>query len=201
MTLKPKLCQINVSSFQTESIFESVRSQVLSAVSSSPFLHPDTRARAADKVRTLRGDFLGSTIYFNSSLIRARYGDLGRMRGGDFFSNVMSMFAHFRASVYHFLSAPVDADVYTWNLVAFPFTVNAFHLQQLNSIGEGPFALSDKTKFKLFMFLNSDTFGSHSGRPLHDERAQVPEPGVARTHAGARNTTLSRSNRKVSNTF
>ncbi len=56
--------------------------------------------------------------------------------GGDYFSNVISMFSHFRANVYHFLHRPVDAEVYTWNLVAFPFTVNAFHLQQLNSIGE-----------------------------------------------------------------
>ncbi len=53
----------------------------------------------------------------------------------DFFSNVMTMFRHFRRNLYHFLHVPVDSQTYTWNLIAFPFIVNAFHLQQLNSIG------------------------------------------------------------------
>ena len=55
--------------------------------------------------------------------------------GKDYFSNVMTMFAHFRKNLYHFINAPVDRTTYTWNLISFPFTVNAFHLQQLNSIG------------------------------------------------------------------
>ena len=55
--------------------------------------------------------------------------------GKDYFSNVMTMFAHFRQNLYHFINAPVDRTTYTWNLISFPFTVNAFHLQQLNSIG------------------------------------------------------------------
>ena len=55
--------------------------------------------------------------------------------GNDYFSNVMTMFAHFRQNLYHFINAPVDRTTYTWNLISFPFTVNAFHLQQLNSIG------------------------------------------------------------------
>ena len=56
--------------------------------------------------------------------------------GTDYFSNVMTMFAHFRSNLYHFIDAPVDKTTYTWNLISFPFTVNAFHLQQLNSIGK-----------------------------------------------------------------
>ena len=56
--------------------------------------------------------------------------------GKDYFSNVMAMFAHFRQNLYHFINAPVDRTTYTWNLISFPFTVNAFHLQQLNSIGK-----------------------------------------------------------------
>ena len=56
--------------------------------------------------------------------------------GTDYFSNVMAMFAHFRSNLYHFIDAPVDKTTYTWNLISFPFTVNAFHLQQLNSIGK-----------------------------------------------------------------
>ena len=57
------------------------------------------------------------------------------MSSSDYFSNVMSMFRHFRSNLYHFLLTPLDLEVYTWSLIAFPFTVNAFHLQQLNSIG------------------------------------------------------------------
>ena len=58
------------------------------------------------------------------------------MIGDDFFANVMTMFSHFRRSIYDFIHQSVDKETYTWNLISFPFTVNAFHLQQLNSIGE-----------------------------------------------------------------
>ena len=54
----------------------------------------------------------------------------------DFFGNVIKMFRHFRANIYHLVNGPVDKNTYTWNLISFPFTVNAFHLQQLNSIGK-----------------------------------------------------------------
>lgn len=54
----------------------------------------------------------------------------------DFFDNVLKMFRHFRENIYHFINAPVDRETYTWNLISYPFTVNAFHLQQLNSIGK-----------------------------------------------------------------
>ena len=54
----------------------------------------------------------------------------------DFFGNVIKMFRHFRANIYHLVNGPVDENTYTWNLISFPFTVNAFHLQQLNSIGK-----------------------------------------------------------------
>jgi predicted metalloendopeptidase len=53
----------------------------------------------------------------------------------DFFDNVITMFRHFRRNLYELAKSPVDSEIYTWNLIAFPFTVNAFHLQQLNSIG------------------------------------------------------------------
>ena len=53
----------------------------------------------------------------------------------DFFNNVLKMFKHFRTNIYHFVNMPVERETYTWNLISYPFTVNAFHLQQLNSIG------------------------------------------------------------------
>ena len=54
----------------------------------------------------------------------------------NFFDNVLKMFKHFRTNIYHFVNMPVERETYTWNLISYPFTVNAFHLQQLNSIGE-----------------------------------------------------------------
>ena len=54
----------------------------------------------------------------------------------NFFDNVLKMFKHFRTNIYHFVNMPVERETYTWNLISYPFTVNAFHLQQLNSIGK-----------------------------------------------------------------
>ncbi len=34
--------------------------------------------------------------------------------GDDFFSNVMTMFSHFRRSIYDFIHQPVDRETYTW---------------------------------------------------------------------------------------
>lgn len=53
----------------------------------------------------------------------------------DFFGNVMNMFSHFRENIYNFVDGPVDTATYTWSLITFPFTVNAYHINQLNRIG------------------------------------------------------------------
>ena len=82
------------------------------------------------------GSLMGSDIFFNYTFLESRY--RGVSMGADFFTNVMTMFVHFRSNIYKLLvDGPVDPATYTWNLISFPFTVNAFHLQQLNSIGEG----------------------------------------------------------------
>ena len=118
-----------------EDIFGLIRRHVLSNLDRAEWLQPGLRAEAKAKIESLRGDFIGSeAVYFNRSLIAARYRGAEVMKSGDFFANVINMFAHFRANLYHLIDEKVDEKLYTWNLVSFPFTVNAFHLQQLNSI-------------------------------------------------------------------
>ncbi len=60
-------------------IFEAVRSKVVRGVESAPWMQPQTREAAADKVRRIRGDFLGSDIYFNQSLLEERYRDVSEI--------------------------------------------------------------------------------------------------------------------------
>ena len=86
------------------------------------------------QVERVYGSLMGSDIFFNHTFLEERYA--GVSMGPDFFSNVMTMFVHFRTNIYRLVNGPADPAAYTWNLISFPFTVNAFHLQQLNSIGK-----------------------------------------------------------------
>ncbi len=61
---------------KVDAIFESVRAKVVRGVESAPWMREQTRAAAAEKIRKLRGDFVGSDIYFNQSLMHDRYGNV-----------------------------------------------------------------------------------------------------------------------------
>ena len=95
----------------------------------------ETKQRTIDKIQRVYGSLMGSNVFFNYTFLESRYKGV-EMVTSDFFTNVMTMFVHFRSNIYQFVNAPVDPATYTWNLISFPFTVNAFHLHQLNSIGE-----------------------------------------------------------------
>ncbi len=54
-------------------IFEEVRDKLTSHIQTSLWLHPQTKANAVNKIRQLKGEFVGSDIYFNQTLLRERY--------------------------------------------------------------------------------------------------------------------------------
>lgn len=113
-------------------IFHLMKKHVLKKMDEVQWITKSMKDAAESKVNKLSGSFLGSDIFFNYTFLQDRYGRVDIT--DDFFSNVLKMFAHFRRNIYHFVNAPVDRDMYTWNLISYPFTVNAFHLQQLNNI-------------------------------------------------------------------
>ncbi len=57
-------------------VFESVRAEVARGVEEAKWMQEATRAAAAEKIRKIRGDFVGSDIYFNQSLLQERYADV-----------------------------------------------------------------------------------------------------------------------------
>ena len=133
-------------------IFELVREKVVDKIDRAEWMSPRIKDLSKEKIKRIRGDFVGSDIYFDRELLRERYrgvrislvsqifselhfSSFQISMSSDYFSNVIAMFRHFRTNIYHFVNVPVDRETYTWNLISFPFTVNAFHLQQLNSIG------------------------------------------------------------------
>ncbi|XP_059087331.1 endothelin-converting enzyme homolog isoform X2 [Tigriopus californicus] len=117
---------------EIQSLFDLIRSHVLNAINGTSWLHSHMKELAMMKISKLEGQFVGSEMYLNETFLHSRYDKLDM--SSDYFSNVIGMFKHFRKNIYNFLQEPVDRETYTWNLISFPFTVNAFHLQQLNSI-------------------------------------------------------------------
>ena len=143
-----------------------MKQKIISKIAKTKWMSNDeTKSESIEKIDKLHGSLLGSNIFFNYTFLQQRYNGVYKQQfkliqgnsdfrslktenknlyhtsfqvtmGKDYFSNVMTMFAHFRQNLYHFINAPVDRTTYTWNLISFPFTVNAFHLQQLNSIGK-----------------------------------------------------------------
>ena len=121
-------------SSQVETIFRLMKKHLIRKIAMTKWMRNlDTKQRTIDKMQRVYGSLVGSNIFFNYTFLEDRY--LGVEMGHDFFTNVMTMFVHFRKNIYKFVNGPVDPATYTWNLISFPFTVNAFHLQQLNSIG------------------------------------------------------------------
>ena len=115
-------------------MFGLMKKHVLRAIDGTRWASRETKREAEAKIDNLHGSFVGTDLFFNYTFLQNRYGQVDIT--SDFFTNVLQMFKHFRQNIYHFVNAQVDKDTYTWNLISYPFTVNAFHLQQLNSIGE-----------------------------------------------------------------
>ena len=120
--------------FQVRVMFGLMKKHVLRAIDGTRWASRETKREAEAKIDNLHGSFVGTDLFFNYTFLQNRYGQVDIT--SDFFTNVLQMFKHFRQNIYHFVNAQVDKDTYTWNLISYPFTVNAFHLQQLNSIGE-----------------------------------------------------------------
>lgn len=140
-------------SLQVTVIFDLMKKHVLRAIDGAQWASRETKLEAERKIERLHGNFVGTNMFFNYTFLQQRYGTVRQYRpqlfaaclqpwyfqveiNDDFFDNVLKMFRHFRQNIYHFINAPVDRETYTWNLISYPFTVNAFHLQQLNSIGK-----------------------------------------------------------------
>ena len=117
-------------------MFGLMKKHVLRAIDGTRWASRATKREAEAKIDKLHGNFVGTDLFFNYTFLQNRYGQVDIT--SDFFSNVLQMFKHFRHNIYHFVNAQVDTNTYTWNLISYPFTVNAFHLQQLNSIGKDP---------------------------------------------------------------
>ena len=115
-------------------MFGLMKKHVLRAIDGTRWASRATKREAEAKIDKLHGNFVGTDLFFNYTFLQNRYGQVDIT--SDFFSNVLQMFKHFRHNIYHFVNAQVDTNTYTWNLISYPFTVNAFHLQQLNSIGK-----------------------------------------------------------------
>ena len=115
-------------------MFGLMKKHVLRAIDGTRWASRETKREAEAKIDNLHGSFVGTDLFFNYTFLQNRYGQVDIT--SDFFTNVLQMFKHFRQNIYHFVNAQVDKDTYTWNLISYPFTVNAFHLQQLNSIGK-----------------------------------------------------------------
>lgn len=113
-------------------IFELMKKHVVRAIHGAQWASRDAKLEAEKKIDTLHGSFVGTDIFFNYTFLQERYGKVDITE--NFFDNVLKMFKHFRTNIYHFVNMPVERETYTWNLISYPFTVNAFHLQQLNSI-------------------------------------------------------------------
>ena len=62
--------------FQVNTIFSSVRRHLLSSLDEVTWLQPVMREEAKRKIQMLRGDFLGSDLYFNKTLMDSRYRDV-----------------------------------------------------------------------------------------------------------------------------
>ena len=128
-------------------MFGLMKKHVLRAIDGTRWASRETKREAEAKIDNLHGSFVGTDLFFNYTFLQNRYGQVDIT--SDFFINVLQMFKHFRHNIYHFVNAQVDKDTYTWNLISYPFTVNAFHLQQLNSIGKKTYFLPNFT-FSLF---------------------------------------------------
>ncbi|CAL8111482.1 unnamed protein product [Orchesella dallaii] len=88
---------------------------------------------AIRKIATLKGNFLGPAFYLEEDFLDDAVKNI-RIDPNNFLFNVKVVYRTFREQLYNLYWKPVDEDRATWAFVTFPTTVNAFYIQQFNSI-------------------------------------------------------------------
>ncbi|CAG7732079.1 unnamed protein product [Allacma fusca] len=116
-----------------EEIFVNVKESLKSFLNRSTWLEKISRMNAIRKIETLKGNFLAPSFYFREDYLDDSIKGI-QIHPTDFLSNVRVVYKTFRQQLYRIFRSEVNEDRATWAFVTFPFIVNAFYIQQFNSI-------------------------------------------------------------------
>ncbi|XP_059477136.1 endothelin-converting enzyme homolog isoform X2 [Neocloeon triangulifer] len=113
---------------RVQELFDQLKHALGGRIASSLWLDEESRAAAAAKLRTLSGHFFTWPHFWNESYVASAMSEID-VREDDFFWNVVRRYQQLRA----FNGTLDEADSYEkkW---AYPFVVNAFYEQRINSI-------------------------------------------------------------------
>ncbi|OXA60339.1 Phosphate-regulating neutral endopeptidase [Folsomia candida] len=119
-----------------ENIFEGVRETLLEFLNQSHWQDTRSREESIKKIKSIKGSFIGPDFYLKSDYLEDGIKNEIKVQidPKNFIANIQLVYKVFRKQLYALYFKRVDVERATWSFVTFPTTVNAFYIQQFNSL-------------------------------------------------------------------